>query len=335
MAENKLVRTHRKSAFSGNDFSRLSRTLAQIVAHLIIKPLLFLIDKIGLSCPLWRKIGRKMREDVVEGNDFGDYEPDARDVFICTYPKCGTNWAMQIAHQIATRAKGEYEHIHDVVPWPDFTRQDIIVPIEDDSIRAAAATGLRVIKTHLEWERIPYSVDARYICILRNPKDAFVSSYHFVRDIFFGPVMPSVDVWLDLFCSDGFPFVWPDHVNGYWAARNLPNVMILTFEEMKADMPLAISKIAEFMGVELDDEELAKVAEKSTFDYMQNIGHKFDPPAITPLASSDRKMIRRGASGSSGELLNAVQQQKIDNWTRTWLAELGGAVPYDEIWGRT
>lgn len=333
MTENKRVRTHRKSAFSGNDFSRLSRTTAQIVAHLILKPLLFLVDKIGLSGPLWRKVGRKMREDVVEGNDFGDYQPDANDVFICTYPKCGTNWAMQIAHQIATRAEGEFDHIHDVVPWPDFTRQDIIVPIEDHSIRAAAVTGLRVIKTHLEWERIPYSSDARYICILRNPKDAFVSSYHFVRDIFFGPVMPSVDVWLDLFCSDGFPFVWPDHVNGYWAVRNLPNVMILTFEEMKADMPLVISKMAEFMGVEMDDEELARVAEKSTFEYMQAIGHKFNPPAITPLASSDRKMIRRGASGSSGELLNAAQQQKIDHWTRSRLAELGGAVPYDEIWG--
>jgi len=333
MVESNPIRTHRKSAFSGNDFSRLSRITAQIVAYLILKPLLFLVDKIGLSGPLWRKVGRKMREDVVEGNDFGDYRPGKNDVFISTSPKCGTNRAMQIAHQIATRGTGEFEHIHDVVPWPDFTRQDIIVPIEDDSIRAASATGLRVIKTHLEWERIPYSSDARYICILRNPKDAFVSNYYFVRDIFFGPVMPSVDVWLDLFCSDGFPFVWPDHVNGYWAARDLPNVMILTFEEMKADMPAGISKMAQFMGVELGDEELARVAEKSAFGYMQNIGYKFDPPAITPLASSDRKMIRRGASGSSGELLNTVQQRKIDDWTRTRLADLGGAVPYDEIWG--
>tara|TARA_R110002096_G_scaffold391626_2_gene586527 strand:- start:1128 stop:2129 length:1002 start_codon:yes stop_codon:yes gene_type:complete len=333
MVESNPIRTHRKSAFSGNDFSRLSRTTAQIVAYLILKPLLILVDKIGLSGPLWRTVGREMREDVVEGSDFGDYRPGKNDVFICTYPKCGTNWAMQIAHQIATRGTGEFVHIHDVVPWPDFTRQDIILPIEDDSIRAASATGLRVIKTHLEWERIPYSSDARYICILRNPKDAFVSNYYFVRDIFFGPVMPSVDVWLDLFCSDGFPFIWPDHVNGYWAARDLSNVMILTFEELKADMPAAISKMAQFVGVELGDEELARVAEKSAFGYMQNIGYKFDPPAITPLASSDRKMIRRGASGSSGELLNTLQQRKIDDWTRARLADLGGAVPYDEIWG--
>ena len=334
MSDDKTVRSHRKAAFAGNDFSPLSRSLAQIIARVILRPLLFLVDKLGLSGPLWRKIGRKMREDVVEGSDFGDYQPNASDVFVCTYPKCGTNWTMQIAHQIATRNKGEFEHIHDVVPWPDFMRQDIIVPLEDDSIRAASATGLRVIKTHLEWDRIPYSREARYICVLRNPKDAFVSNYHFVRDIFFGPVMPSVDIWLDLFCSDGFPFVWPDHVNGYWGARELPNVMILTFEEMKADMPAAIARIAKFMGVEMDAAELAKVAEKSAFSYMQGIGHKFNPPAITPLASPDRKMLRRGESGSSGELLNEAQQLRIDNWSRSRLAELGGAVPYDEIWGQ-
>ena len=64
------------------------------------------------------------------------------------------------------RGKGEFKHIHDVVPWPDFARQDLVVLLSDDTARRAAPTGLRVIKTHLERERIPYTCDARYICIL-------------------------------------------------------------------------------------------------------------------------------------------------------------------------
>ena len=63
----------------------------------------------------------------------------------------------------------------------------LVVPLSDDTARQAAPTGLRVIKTHLEWEQIPYTPDARYICILRDPKDAFVSNYLFVRDVMFGP----------------------------------------------------------------------------------------------------------------------------------------------------
>ncbi len=36
-----------------------------------------------------------------------------------TYAKSGTNWMMQIAHQLIYHGKGEYNHLHDVVPWPD------------------------------------------------------------------------------------------------------------------------------------------------------------------------------------------------------------------------
>ena len=72
-------------------------------------------------------------------------------------PNAATNWVMQIAYQIAMRGRGEFAHIHDVVPWPDFARQDLVVPLSDDTARKAAPTGLRVIKTHLAWDRIPYN----------------------------------------------------------------------------------------------------------------------------------------------------------------------------------
>ena len=38
-----------------------------------------------------------------------------------TYAKSGTNWMMQIAHQLIYHGKGEYDHLHDLVPWPDTT----------------------------------------------------------------------------------------------------------------------------------------------------------------------------------------------------------------------
>lgn len=67
----------------------------------------------------------------------------------------------------------------------------MVVPLRDERAWRAALTVLRVIKTHLEWDRLPYSPEARYICVLCDPKDAFVSSYFFIRDVIFGPLMPS------------------------------------------------------------------------------------------------------------------------------------------------
>ncbi len=289
----------------------------------------------GYSDRFWAAIGRKIRQQLIAGNDFGDYQPTQHDVVVCTYPKCGTNWAMQIAYQIAMRGQGEFDHIHDVVPWPEFAKQELLVPLSDGTARQAAPTGLRVIKTHLEWDRVPYTKDARYICILRDPKDAFVSNYHFVRDVMFGPLMPSVPIWLRLFFSDAAPFVWSDHLHSYWKDRHLPNLLILTFEEMKADLPNAVRSIAAFMGVELTEDEFNAVCEKSSFAYMKKNEEKFKPPALSPWSSPDRQMIRRGVSGGSSELLSLEQQRFIDTQCKTGLHRVGSDFPFDEVWGNS
>lgn len=130
-----------------------------VLTYVLLKPLLWLVDRAGYSDRLWAALSRKMKAKMLAGHDFGDYRPSRHDVVVCTFPKCGTNWTMQIAYQIAMRGKGEFRHIHDVVPWPDFARQDLIVPLSDDTARKAAPTGLRVIETHLEWEQVPYTPD--------------------------------------------------------------------------------------------------------------------------------------------------------------------------------
>ena len=307
---------------------------AFILAYVLLKPLLWLVDKAGFSDRLWTAIGRKMRQQLVEGNDFGDYQPTQHDVVVCTYPKCGTNWTMQIAYQIAMRGQGDFAHIHDVIPWPDFAKQELLIPLSDDTARQVVPTGLRVIKTHLEWERVPYTKDARYICIIRDPKDAFVSQYHFIRDVVLGPLMPSVPIMLQIFFSDAAPFVWEEHLHGYWKERQLPNLLILTFEEMNRDLPAAVRNIAAFMGVELTEEEFNTVCEKSSFAYMKAANEKFTPPAISPWSSPNRQMIRRGASGGSSELITPEQQRFIDAKCRAGLQRLGSDFPFDEVWGK-
>ncbi len=81
---------------------------------------------------------------------FPKYEPSAADVFVCSYFKSGTNWTMHIALQIAFRGSARFEHVHDLVAWPEIPpRMRMAVPVGDGRPRAASPTGLRVIKTHL------------------------------------------------------------------------------------------------------------------------------------------------------------------------------------------
>jgi len=61
----------------------------------------------------------------------------------------------------------------------------------------------RGIKTHFNWELIPYSESARYIAVICDPKDVFVSNYFFAKAIG-GGAIPSVETWYRMFVSENF-----------------------------------------------------------------------------------------------------------------------------------
>ena len=117
----------------------------------------------------------KRRRRRFQGN-FGDYQPTAHDVFACVYFKSGTNWLMQILVQVIHHGAAEFEHVHDIVPWPDSPDPRYAVPLSDDTAWKNSPTGLRVIKTHLDFTRVPFSPEARYVCVVRDPKDVCVSA---------------------------------------------------------------------------------------------------------------------------------------------------------------
>jgi hypothetical protein len=43
--------------------------------------------------------------------------PQPSDIFITTYPKCGTTWVTFIAHCLRTRGDENFDEITQVVPW--------------------------------------------------------------------------------------------------------------------------------------------------------------------------------------------------------------------------
>jgi hypothetical protein len=207
------------------------------------------------------------------------------------------------------------------------------VPLDDAGPARSAPTGLRIIKTHMALDALPFSPAGRYICVVRDPKDVFVSSYHFTRALIMGTLMPSVEAWLDTFLSpDAAIGPWAKHVASGWRLRGRSNVLFLTYESMRADLPAAVDKIAEFMGVALSTEERAAVIERSSFAYMKKIEHKFEAPGA-PWANAKGSMMRRGTSGGSGELITAEQQQRIDAYCRAELERLGCDFPYDSVYG--
>jgi len=284
-------------------------------------------EKTGLG----RRLGARRRPNRLRG--FGDYTPSSHDVFACVYFKSGTNWLLQVALQLIHRGKAEFDHVHDLVPWPDSTDQRYAVPLSDEAWKTSP-TALRVIKTHHAFEKVPYAPEAHYICVVRDPKDVCVSAYHFMRAEGMGPMTPSVPNFVNYFLSPNFHFCpWAEFLAGYWCMRDRENVLFMTYEEMKKDLGDAVRRIAALLKIELSNSEVEAVVRQSSFDHMKQIEHKFETGLLVPWAKPHGAMIRRGQHKGSDELLTPALQQKIDDHCRAELKRLGCDFPYDEAFG--
>ena len=274
-------------------------------------------------------ITKKLISTKLMAKTFKGYTPTEHDVFISIFPKSGNNWAMQIGQQIAWKGESEYEHIHDVVAWPD-TVVPGVIPLKDPTPQTESPTGLRMIKTRAAGKHLPYCEDSIYITILRDPKEVFVSTYHFLLNVFGVIDHISIQEWFEMFMTPDFLGAkWTEHAASLWEWRDRPNVLVLTFNEMKKDPRKCISLFAKTMKVTLTEEEFEKVVERSSFSYMKEHEPQFSPPLL-PFVKKQTKMLRAGKSGNSGEMLTKKQQAMIDQYVQKKLKELGSDFPYEE-----
>ncbi len=320
-----------KPALRRRYWSPAARMASLVPVYLLLVPFVRTLELFGRWPRAISKAGARMTRD------FEGYEPGAHDVMVCSYFKSRTNWIMQIVTQIAHRGRAEFDHIHDVVPWVELPeRVRYAVPASDASTWRNAPTGLRAVKTHLPFGKLVYSPSARYVWVVRDPKDVFVSGYRFVKSTVLGPLMPSVEKWLDLFLSDNaYLGSWAEHADSGWRRRHEANVLFLTYEQMKADLHGTVARIAEFMRVELAPDELESTVRRSSYAHMKAHGRQFDTRGLSPpWAAARGAMVRRGERGSAGELLSAADQRRIDDHFRVELAKLRSDFPYDEMYRR-
>jgi hypothetical protein len=303
----------------------------------VMRPTIRTLEFFGRADRILGRFSKGMNQKLRKNNPFQGYVPGKQDVFVMTLPKSGTNWMMQIAHQLIWHGAADYDHIHEVIPWPDtkamppFLR-NYAISLEDANHWKHSPEQKRVIKTHFDWDMLPYSEEAKYIAVIRDPKDVFVSSYFFVRDGMYGAAMPTVDTWYKLFLSgNGLMGVhWPENTAGYWTQRHRPNVLILSFKQMKRDLKGTVRKVAEFLDIRVPEDIIQAVCEKSSFEYMKRIDHKFHIGKMIPWREPGA-MMRRGTQGGSSELLTPERQREVDAFCKAELTRLGCDFPYEEF----
>lgn len=267
-----------------------------------------------------------------EGESYGlAYQPHPTDVFVVTPAKCGTTWMQQIVHGLRTRGSMDFEEITQVVPWIEMAKDmgiDIYKPQRADP---------RAFKTHKNLNDVPKG--GKYICVVRDPKDAMLSLYRFFEGwIFEKDSVPLDEFALQFYIGTDGRGYW-DHIQALWAHRNDSNVLPLFYEQMKQDLPGAVERVAEFIELELDDELKDIVVRQSDFKFMNEHNHKFDDHLVRETRNAVCNIPPDGTTskvknGNVGESKLYISKEVMEKFDKVWQEEITtkiGVKSYEDL----
>ncbi|XP_014349759.1 sulfotransferase 2A1 isoform X2 [Latimeria chalumnae] len=189
------------------------------------------------------------------------------DIFNVTYPKSGTTWMQQILTLI--HSNGDPTLSRSVPSW------ERVPWIEQRTAHGYLETrpSPRLITSHLPVQFFPKSLfhsKAKVIYTARNPKDTFVSLYHFYNMSGFLEDPGATQDFLNKFLSGEVIYgSWFDHLRGWLGVKDKVNLLFITYEELLQDPRGSVIKVCNFIGKKLDDKAIDSVVENSSFKSMK------------------------------------------------------------------
>jgi aryl sulfotransferase len=277
---------------------------------------------------------REMHNHHFDSTVWNDLAIRDDDIIISTYAKSGTTWTQQIVAQLLFNGAAGLD-VAEMSPWVDLRvpPKEVKLPVLETQRHR------RFLKTHLPVDALRFSPKAKYIYIGRDGRDVVWSMYNHhanANQLWYdvlndtpGRVGPPIEPpppsvrryfhdWLD---RDGHPF-WPfwENVRSWWEIRHLPNVMMLHFSELKADMPRQIRRIAAFLDIAIDEARWPAILEHCSFDYMKRHAERTVPLGGVFWDGGAQTFINKGTNGRWREVLTPDECAKYDGRA---LKELG------------
>jgi aryl sulfotransferase len=93
--------------------------------------------------------------------------------------------------------------------------------------------------------------------------------------------------------------------------RNLPNVLPVHFNNLKADLPGQIRRIAGFLDVDIDETSWPRILEHCGFDYMRSIMAE-DEMMASMWTGGGRTFINKGTNGRWKDVLTSEEIAKAE-----------------------
>jgi hypothetical protein len=252
------------------------------------------------------------------------YRAQPGDLFIATYPKCGTTWMQYVMYLLVHRGEPlpAGASLNDVFPHLEELGEEVVRALPEP----------RLIKTHLPLERTPWNDAAKYVYVARNPFDCVVSFYHHTRGFpkHYDFAAGSFDTFFELFLRGEVDFGdYFDNLASWLPRLGAANTLFLTYEQMLEAPGEAVAAVGAFLGGEAartaaDPRLKARVVELSSFGSMQR-----DPERWSSARPVDMPaFVRKGVVGDWANHLSAEQARRLADKS---VARLAGT-PAEHWW---
>jgi aryl sulfotransferase len=237
---------------------------------------------------------RIIRDWTCDSRRWAGYKPRSGDVIIATAPKVGTTWMQQIVNLLIFQSP-QPRSLRELSPWLECRFQ---IPIEVALPMIQAQTHRRFLKSHLPLEALPIYDEVKYIHVARDGRDACMSLLNHYNsflpenwekydaigfaDETIGRPSPRPPTTAREFflywIADGatnMPRMSDDFFaieRSFWTERRRANLLLVHYNDLKADLSDEMKRIADFLGIETPDELWPKLVEAASFEAMKRDG---------------------------------------------------------------
>ncbi|XP_059154337.1 sulfotransferase 6B1-like [Physella acuta] len=196
----------------------------------------------------------------------------ADDVLLCGYPKTGCHWTWEILRMMVTK-NATTSKMGKTLTFLEIISMHLVEEVESP----------RVLNTHLWYNYLPAQVS----CATGFDLHRFVAIQEITLTVDYGSYFDYYFDWDHVIKTN------PDHP-----------ILLVSYEDMKEDLPREIRKMASFLELSFDDKLINDIAEAAGFEAMKQ--------SYSQSNTFSSALLRKGQVGDWKNCLTVAQSEAVD-----------------------
>ena len=247
------------------------------------------------------------------------------DIVISTPVRSGTTWMQTICALLVFGTPEFGRDLDELSPWLDSLMQ----PRASMVSALEAQRHRRFIKSHTPLDGLPFDARVSYVCVGRDPRDVGISFGNFKANMDPRGVQRAREAAIGLSAEDEISAYlsgpegeserdefrrWmldatPEsdsgpslrltlhHLATFWDARDSSNVILVHYDDLKADLPGEMRRLAQRLDITVPESAWPSLERAATFEEMQEHASRLVPESGLAIWRDERRFFNRGVSG--------------------------------------